>query len=108
MTGKRTGTMEELCDPTKKISGQPQQIKYDYEVPKKVLDDYDWLDEDDKAIGWIKHRKRWYHLSDFMRADKDSPMFPKWDGYHSDSFFSGVLVKFTDDGDGVYIRTYIN
>lgn len=87
-------------------SNNYQEIKYDHEVPKKVLDDYDWLEEEDKSSGWLKYRKTWYHLSDFMRLDKNSPFGDEWQGYHSDSAFSGVLIKFSECGDGAILGSY--
>jgi hypothetical protein len=32
----------------------------------------------------------------------------EWDGYHSDSFFSGVLVKYSRCGDAVKVATYFS
>jgi hypothetical protein len=49
--------------------------------------------------GWV------YTLEDFMRVDNNAP-FTGWDGYHSDSFFSGVLVKYSNCGDAVKVGRY--
>ena len=51
--------------------------------------------------GWV------YTLEDFMRVDNNAP-FKGWDGYHSDSFFSGVLVKYSTCGDAVKAATYFS
>ena len=83
-----------------------QEIKYSHEVPKKILAEYDWLKEEDKSTGWVKYNKTWHHLSDFMRLDKNSPFGDEWHGYHSDSYFSGILIKISDDGDGVILGSY--
>jgi hypothetical protein len=56
--------------------------------------------------GWV------YTLEDFMRIGNDSGYtgldFTGWDGYHSDSFFSGVLVKYSRCGDAVKVATYFS
>ena len=52
-------------------------------------------------------RYRTYFLGDFMRVDNNAP-FKGWDGYHSDSFFSGVLVKYSNCGDAVKVATYLS
>ena len=83
-------------------------LKYSNEVPQSILDEYDWLDDDDKTDGWIHYRKRWYHISDFMRVDSHNPFFNMYHGYMSDSFFSGVLVKLSEDGESYQIATYIS
>jgi hypothetical protein len=44
-------------------------------------------------------------MDEFIRVTKDSP-FKGWDGYYSDSFFSGVLVKLVDGGDSVVVGRY--
>ena len=92
-----------------------KQFKYGYEVPKHVLnDDYDHLNEDEKLDGWIKYRRRWYHISDFMSChnsiqSSNNPFkVLGYDGYLSDSFFSGVLIKLADDGECYQIAIYIS
>ena len=83
-------------------------FKYRYEVPQNVLDqDYDHLDED-SLDGFIKYRRNWYHISDFMlpmsQFDKE---FKEWHAYLSDSFFSGILIRVSDDGEQYQIATFI-
>ena len=83
-----------------------KQLRYGYEVEKrKDFKDYDWMEEDEKHDGWIIYRRRLYHLSDFMRIE-NIPEFSGWDGYLSDTFFSGVLIKLSDDGERYKIGTY--
>ena len=83
-----------------------KQFKYGYDVEKrKDYKYYDWMDENDKGDGWIIYHRRLYHISDFMRIE-NIPEFSGWNGYHSDSFFSGVLIKLSDDGERYKIGTY--
>ena len=84
-------------------NNQLREYKDSYEVPKAVLDDYDWLDEGDKSYGWINYRNTWYHISDFLRLEGDDGSFKGWDGYHGHGFYSGVLIKFGDDPSEEYI-----
>jgi hypothetical protein len=92
-----------------------KQFKYGYEVPKSIYNnDYDYLDDCDKTDGWIKYRNSWYHISDFMSCHNQihSPNNPwlkfGYDGYLSDSYFSGVLIKLSDDNEGYQIATFIS
>ena len=92
-----------------------RQLKYGNEVPDDVMSDYfDHLDTDDAYDGFIQYRDRWYHTSDFMSLHNkihcpNPPEFMNgWDGYLSDSYFSGVLIKLSDDGEGYKIATYIS
>ena len=74
---------------------------------------FDYLDDIESEY-FINYRGRWYHLSDFMSLHNkvhcpNPPDFMVgWDGYHSDSFFSGVLIKVSDCGDAYKIATYIS
>ena len=83
---------------------------YGREVPEAILaDQFDHLDENEQHDGFIYYRKCWYHVSDFMRIENHSNAeFSTWDGYASDSFFSGVLIRLTNDGDSYQIATYIS
>jgi hypothetical protein len=80
-----------------------------HDVPAKVLEsDFDWTNEDDHSAVFFKYRGRWYHaLGEFMRVEGDCP-FKGWDAYCGDSFFSGVLVKFSPDCDEYQAGTYFS
>jgi hypothetical protein len=84
-------------------------FKYGYEVPKKVMrDQFDWMDEDQReGDQFILHNGHWYHLSDFMRLPKGTPIPGSWDGYAGDSYFSGMLIKVSQDGERYKIARYI-
>jgi hypothetical protein len=84
-----------------------RQFKYGYEVPGSVLADFDHLNEDEQADGWIHYRNTWYHISDFMRCPNSLNM-REWHGYSSDSFFSGVVIKLSDDCETYRIGTYLS
>ena len=85
-----------------------RQFKYRNEVPAKILEDFDWLTEDmGGSDGFIHYRNRWYHVSEFMKFDQHAPFDPKWDGYISDSFFSGILIKLQKDCETYQVATYI-
>lgn len=79
-----------------------RNLKYRNEVPKRVLrGDLDWTTEDD-INGYFKYRGVWYHLGQFERTKIHG-----WDGFHGDSFFSGVLVKISHNGERFKAATLI-
>jgi len=84
-------------------------FRYRYEVPRKVLkEQFDHLSEEEYLDNFFKYKKVWYHISDFMRLENNVPKeFKNYDGYSSDSFFSGVLIKLSEDGERYKIATYI-
>ena len=84
---------------------------YRYDVPTKVLSDwFDYQDPEESYDGFFQYRGHWYHLDQFMRIDKESPLalIGDWHGYASDSFFSGVLIRVSEDGGEYQIGTYIS
>ncbi len=91
---------------TIKTNYQWKNFLYGNEVPKKVLAEYDWLDDDEKMNGWIQRRGEYYHISDFMGTTPPKRFGGKWNGYLSDSFFSGVLIEVSDDGEQYRIGYY--
>lgn len=92
-----------------------RDFAYRSDVPEKVLrSQFDWTDKDHEedgsySDGFICYRSTWYHLADFGRvAHGDGSPFNGWNGYHGDSFFSGVVIKLSDDGEQYQIGTYIH
>ena len=102
-----------MSDLTIRTNHQWRQFTYRSEVPDKVLaDQFDHLDEDEGFDGFFCYRGIWYHLSDFMRVGYPGPFgqtaMGGWHGYASDSFFSGVLIKVSEDGEEFQVATYFS
>ena len=110
---------------TIKIYGnnQSRQIYYFYELPEKfqkiAKKDFDWINNSD-TVTWDEsqffiYKNDLYCLSDFMNIHNTfyNPNPPQWiknfDGYESNSYFSGILVKYdNDDNDYIKVYTYIS
>ena len=76
-------------------------------VPRLLEDKFipEWGDTPSPSFMYKGER---YFLDEFMYISPDSP-FKGWDGYLSESFFSGVLVKFTpDDCNRVIVGWYVS
>ncbi len=90
---------------------QWRQFVYRSEVPQAILkSQFDWQDENDGndyQDGFFCYRGHWYHTADFMRTDGNGDL-AGWDGYAGDSYFSGVLIKLSSDGERYQIATYIS
>ena len=86
-----------------------KNFKYANEVPQKVLEnDFDYQEPDEQIDGYFCYRKRWYHIDMFMHCETPgNPFKDKWNGYHGDSFFSGVLLNVSQDGEQYQVATYI-
>ena len=91
-----------------------------YEMPKVAREQFDYVDNDSDRYGprFFEYRGCWYDTGEFfrihamsssdphaMRAPEDSP-FHAWTGYQSDSFFSGVLIRYSEDFESIQVATY--
>jgi len=85
---------------------------YGYDVPKSVLkNQFDYLDDPAADVeteyfdGFFQYRGNWYHRDDFMRT---TGLMAKlgWDGVVSDTYFSGVLIALSNDGEEYIVGAY--
>jgi hypothetical protein len=83
------------------------QFRYRYEVPAKVLaDQFEHLEDGESDDGFFCYLGHWYHVSDFMFSHDANAN--GWQGYASDSFFSGVVIRISPDGESYIVGTYIS
>ena len=78
-----------------------------------IKDNYDTIEES----SFFRYRGQVYDLNEFMRVNErvrnwllanfDDAVthneMQEWDGYHNDSFFSSVLVKYSECNDAVKV-----
>jgi hypothetical protein len=75
-----------------------RNFKYRNEVPAKVLKDFEWTNEEDHFDGWGHRKDDWFHRSEFTRTEGLLKQ-AGWDGYESQSYSSGLLLKLSEDGE---------
>jgi hypothetical protein len=89
------------------IYGNNHWIELEYEVPE-------WNEETQDLEECFNYKGNKYFLSQFMNIHNKvhNPNPPEWmkefDGYHNDSYFSGILIKLSDTGEAVKVYTYIS
>ena len=82
-------------------------LLYGYELTEKERREFDYLTADEIACGsFIRYKGLVYDVGDFMRVPNGMEGFRGWHGYSSDSFFSGIVVKISNDNDQYMIGTY--
>jgi hypothetical protein len=92
----------------------PRDVVDAWELPASQRAEFDYLDwakieAGEESASFIKYRGEWYDLGDFMttRSPGVSDVLGQWDGYISDSFFSGIVVKYADsECETVIVGTY--
>ena len=77
-----------------------RHILYFYELEpseqEELKDSYDTIEEST----FFRYRQRVYDLGEFMRVQLGTAfnsVVKEWDGYHNETFFSAVVVKYDDD-----------
>jgi hypothetical protein len=86
---------------TIKTNNQPRETFYLFQLnekeQKQVRKQFDYYTEEEiQEQSFFNYKGYWYSLNDFLRIE-NSEELKGWDGYISDSYFSGVVVKFVDD-----------
>jgi hypothetical protein len=84
-----------------------------YELTIKERNQFDYIDwagviEGTDSASFFRYKGQLYDLHEFETTyGIGAPTaFKGWDGYASDSFFSGTLVRYTDDYESVIVGTY--
>lgn len=90
-----------------KTDNKFRDFYYRSDVPEKVLkDQFSHLEAEETTDGFIKYRGYWYHTSDFSYPPSFENVPFRVDGYLSDTYFSGVIVHLSSDGEQYKIGTY--
>lgn len=89
----------------------PRLLIDSYQLSEKEREEFDYVDwqgveEGRESATFFRYRGRLYDLGEFQYTGQTGN-FSGWDGYQSDSFFSGIVVRYVkDDTDYVVVGTY--
>jgi hypothetical protein len=77
----------------------------------KLRKQFDYLTETEfEDTQFVNYKGYYYCLGDFMRIPRlrviHSQVIMGWEGYHGESYFSGILIKFTEDNDVIDMGRY--
>lgn len=82
-----------------KTNWQPRNVIYWHELTDKEKEEFNYLDSEDEqeSAAFFRYKGWTYDLGEFMRIGPTRLTgWEKFDGYLSDSFFSGILVRYVD------------
>lgn len=87
-------------------NNQPREILSWYDLTEKEQKEFDYLDTDEKQgfANFVRYHNWVYDIGEFMSASHDE--FKIWDGYSSDTYFSGILIRYVDDNERVIMGRY--
>ena len=75
-----------------KTNNQPRNLMYFYELTEKEMQEFDYLtDEEIVERDFVRYKGIVYDLGEFIVSPPE-----EWDGFHPESFFSGILVKYVN------------
>lgn len=92
-------------------NNKPRQFIYGYELSESERGEFDYLTREElETRDFVRYRGQIYDTGEFMRvspaiANCQRAGWEKFDGYFSDSAFSGVLLKYIDS-DHCLMATY--
>jgi hypothetical protein len=92
---------------------QPRNVLRWWDLTDKERAEFDYIAENDattEGAEFGRYRGVVYDLHDMERGFGGAAMpeqFEGWDNYQSDSYFSGILIRWVDNGDRVIFATYI-
>ena len=93
--------------PRQPMSGLTLELFVGDKKAAEIREQFDYLsDTEFEDTSFITYKGYTYCLGDFMRTPSACDEFNGWDGYHSESFFSGILIKFTEDHDVILGRYF--
>jgi len=76
-------------------NNQPRDMLSWLDLTDKEKKEFDFDGMEDTS--YFRYKGWCYCLADFMCISDNSPKaMQSWQGYHSDSFFSGIVIKFAD------------
>lgn len=89
----------------------PRDIVEGYELTPEERKEFDYVDfaaieAGNDSASFFRYQGRVYDLGEFMTTS--GVEFPgRWDGYQSDSYFSGILVRYVDEFERVIVGRYL-
>ena len=95
-------------------NNRPRPLLALADLPRKVQKDFDYLNGEDAYSPRFVQYKGWWHDVDdtqavrYSRGGSAMTEFEGWDSFASDTFFSGVLFKWVDDGEAVIVGRYFS
>jgi hypothetical protein len=87
----------------------PRDIIDWWELTKEERAELDWIEfmNENQTNEFFRYKGHAYALSEFMQCRKTCGL-QEWDGYLSDTYFSGTLVRYCNHGEQVIVGQYFS
>jgi hypothetical protein len=95
--------------PTITTNNRPRKLTCLADLPSMARADFDYITEEEAySPRLFAYRGTWYDVNEFMRfqdaqAFRGSVARQVWDGYHCDTYFSGIVLRYVPDTDYEFV-----
>lgn len=83
---------------TIKTNNVPRGLLYWFDLTPKEQKEFDHDEREDSCYfrfkGWVYCMDNFLCLHNKVHMPSGQEIFPGWDGYESDSFFSGIVIRY--------------
>jgi|SRR5690554_1535699 len=91
----------------------PRHVIYGYELSDEERMDFDYLSEDELIWrSFFKYKGEIYDLGEFMRVTDTMTLhndpLKQWHGYMADSYFHGILVRYTESMEEIVVGQFFS
>lgn len=95
---------------TIKTNGHLRSFVNRCDVPEKILKTQFGYQDPDTCDGYFKYRNTWYHLDQVINlgieSDSTDNDLKGWHGVAGDSYFSGIVLWLSNNGEQYKIGSY--
>jgi len=97
-----------------KTNNVPRDVIDAYELTADERAEFDYLnwpaiERGEDSASFFRYRGELYDLGEFLVWDNPaSPTRGAWDGFRSDSYFSGLAVRYVDDFERVIVALVLS
>lgn len=87
-----------------------RDLLYGFQLTEWERKEFDYLDskELENSQRFFRFKGLVYDLHEFVRVDQNVPALKGWTGYQSDTYFSGVVVKYLHADEQVVVGQYFS
>ena len=99
-----------MGDLTIKTNGHWYELVSFEELPESARSDFDYVTGEDRySPRFFRYRRAWHDACEFMvtPATPTNPL-EGWQGYQSDSYFSGVVIRHDENFERIQVGTYFS
>ena len=94
-------------------NNQPRKLMSLFEFNSKdqvkIREKFDWMDEIEDTYSFFKYKEEVMHLSEFNNTNSSCPTeLSGWDGYLTDTYFSGLIVRLVNDNEEVIVGSFFS